>query len=121
MLQRGTVAHRGCCRSFNPQGFLLRVGTPTYPESKSLILHNLPRANQRCLLAKIHPETRAVRTFNNRPDYSFLDSASGQEVHADMLADLEYALYLLVFVGHGRILPPGFGRDRLVSVPLCRI
>ena len=69
--------------------FAVEVGKKILP--LSLVPYYLPCMNQGCLLAKIHTETRAVRTFNNRPDYRLLDSASGQEVHADMLADLEFA------------------------------
>ena len=81
---------------------------PSVSNVENLVLHNLPPANQRCLLTKIYSDTRAVRTFNNRPNYSFLDSASGQEVHADTLAHFEYAFSLFLFGGHGEILTAGF-------------
>jgi hypothetical protein len=48
--------------------------------------------NQHCLLVpEIHLQPKTIGVFNNRSDYSFFDSASVLQVHADALADLEFA------------------------------
>jgi len=60
--------------------------------------------NQHSLLvSEINLQVQPVGAFNNRFHCGFFDSASMQ-VYADVLADLELAVWLLWFAGHGLIL-----------------